>query len=440
MRSNKNFIVTLVVAVGVIAGGLYFIDTPNASPQIPVTPVVSKIAFPGAVGFGANTVGGRGGVILQVTSCSDSGPGSFREAVDKVGPRVVIFKVSCLIAINSPVIIKNPYITIFGQTGDFAIKRDGLEIQTHDVIIRGLRVRVGDEGGLTNSRDVLKLNSWNGDEINNVIIDHSSLVWGIDENISTSSPAGGKPIYNITFSNNIIAEGLHCSVHEKGCHSMGMLLFNLSNHVTVYKNLIASNWARNPFLSGVKQLDFTNNVIYGWLDYSMMVRDTNSGNIVNNYWKTAPYTNTQYEIMNEGDVESKLYQSGNWVYFDGGLSPLRFKGTFNWLPDPLFVGVPAVPAEEAYKDVLNYSGGIRDAVDARIVDNVLNSKGAIINSQNDVGGWPDYTGTVPVDSDNDGLPDTFEGSVNLDPLALAPSGYMWIEEWANSLIDIPKVQ
>ena len=184
-------------------------------------------AFPGAEGWGALTPGGRGGKVLKVTNLNDSGPGSFREAVMSSGPRIVVFEISGTITLKSELIIREPYLTIAGQTapGDgICLKGWSLKIaDTHDIIVRGIRVRPGVESGLIGSEiDALGIS-----QSNNIIIDHCSFSWSCDEVVNNWHGSS-----NITIQWCMISEPLNRSVHEKGPHGYGASLggYKLSFH------------------------------------------------------------------------------------------------------------------------------------------------------------------------------------------------------------------
>src|SRR5690606_19082939 len=191
-------------------------------------------ALPGAQGWAAHTPGGRGGQILRVTTLAGDGPGSFRAAVEAKGPRIVVFEVGGVIDLGVQTLrITEPFLTIAGQTAPapgITLIRGGIDIATHDVIVRHIRVRPGDAGKPLRSGLDFDAISTVGAE--NVIVDHCSLTWGTDEGLSASGTrfiAGGRTLEDfrnatsrrITFSNNLIAEGLAYSSHGKGEHSKG---------------------------------------------------------------------------------------------------------------------------------------------------------------------------------------------------------------------------
>lgn len=213
-----------------------------------------QLALPAAEGYGKFTKGGRGGVVYEVTNLNDSGEGSLRVAVEAEGPRTVVFKVSGTIDLQSRLEIKNPYITIAGQTapGDgITLKRYPIMIRADEVIIRYIRVRLGDETGLSDDAISSRYTK-------NIILDHVSASWSIDETLS---------IYhckNITVQWCVISESLYESNHSKGSNHGYVGIWG-SDYGTYHHNLIAHHSSRNPrFASGCENTDYRNNVLYNW--------------------------------------------------------------------------------------------------------------------------------------------------------------------------------
>ncbi|HEX7486668.1 MAG TPA: LamG-like jellyroll fold domain-containing protein [Vicinamibacterales bacterium] len=411
-------------------------------------------AFPGAEGFGALTPGGRGGRVIIVTNLDDSGPGSFRDAVTAKGPRIVVFGIGGLITLATPVVIEEPFVTIAGHTapGDgICFRGHQVSIRTHDVVVRYLRFRLGDVAGAEeDSFDIV------GDS-HDVIVDHCSATWSVDENLS---PSGG--IRNITVQWCLIAEALNRSVHSKGAHGYGSLARAIGG-VTFHHNLWAHNAARNPRLGDnyakppYPTFDVRNNVIYDYGEIaSGMTGDHLSVNYVNNYVRPGPSSDRKRGIIVFTDTaESGYYIDGNVV--DGReewtadntkmFDRMEFNGKRLVTVVKMPFDAPTVrttTARRALQDVLVGVGAVlprRDAVDARIVQSVERRDGAIIDSQLQVGGWPGYrAGQAPVDTDKDGLPDAWEKAHGLDPKdpgdASQPGsreGYTNIEVYLNDL-------
>ncbi len=407
-------------------------------------------AFPGAEGFGATTAGGRGGRVWVVRTLDDSGPGSFREAATARGPRVVVFSVGGLITLQSALDIREPFLTIAGQTapGDgIAVRGAQVSIQTHDVVVRHLRFRLGD----TSKAEADALNIV-GDS-HDVIVDHCSASWSVDEALS---PSGA--LRNVTVQWSIIAEALNHSVHSKGAHGYGSLVRAIGG-VTLHHNLWAHNAARNPRLGDNyghepwPTFDVRNNVIYDYGEMaSGMTGDRLSVNYVANYIRPGPSSHRTRGIIVLTDTASAAY------YLDGnvvdGLPARRNDATLfdrtqrDGTPLVTIVGEPfAAPpvrttsADVALREVLADAGATRprrDAVDARIVRSVRERTGAVIDSQAQVGGWPEYkSGESLRDTDQDGLPDDWERAHGLDARdagdarRIAPSGYSHLDQYLN---------
>ena len=231
------------------------------------------LAFPSAVGWAKETVGGRGGQIIRVTSLAADGPGTLKAAIETKGPRIVVFEVGGVIDLKRTSLeIKEPFLTIAGQTAPspgITIIKGGIDVRGHDVIIRHIRVKTGADGQA-------KRSGWEADSLStvaahNVIIDHCTLSWGIDENMSASGPRfTGKTVEewhngtsrNITFSYNLAAEGLADTSHPKGEHSKGSLIHDNATGILFYRNIWAHNVERSPLIKGGAQAAMINNLIY----------------------------------------------------------------------------------------------------------------------------------------------------------------------------------
>ena len=286
MSKDALLIIISIIIVGILIGGQDQRITLDKRQRV----LTKTFAFPTAEGFGANTQGGRGGKVIFVTNLSDSGPGSLREALREEGPRIIIFKVGGVIELKDDIIIKNPYVTIAGQTapGDgICLKNAGLSIFTHDVIVRHLRIRPGDSkvGSYYGDRDAIKINGYN------IILDHISASWSIDEVISIWNS------HDVTIQFSIFSEALQNNSHPKGRHSMGMLIRNDVKNLCVHHNIFAHNNERNPRVGGDVSLYFANNIIYNWGHYGSAISASGvagrrgnvtlgpvSANIINNYY------------------------------------------------------------------------------------------------------------------------------------------------------------
>jgi Pectate lyase len=308
---------------------------PEDLPQAPIP------AFPGAEGGGKFSFGGRGGKVYVVTNLNDSGPGSFREACEAAGPRIVIFNVAGIIHLKNRIVIRAPYITISGATapGDgVCIAGNTVELETHDVVIRHMRFRRG-------ATDATERNdSLGGNPVGNIIIDHVSASWGLDENMSMyrhmyRPPEGGPelklPTVNITIQNSIFSEALN-TYH----HAFGSTIGGLNS--TFHHNLWASNTGRNPSVGMIGDFTFVNNVIFNYRHRTIDGGDHRSFfNIINNYFKPGPGTPNgpiAYRLLKPESERSKTvvnnfgkaYVDGNVVEghpkvsannWDGGVQP-----------------------------------------------------------------------------------------------------------------------
>lgn len=391
------------------------------------------LAFPGAEGFGRFTSGGRGGSVIEVTNLNDSGPGSLRAAIAAEGPRTVVFRVSGTIALQSELRIEHGDLTIAGQTapGEGICIRDyPMNIYADNIIIRYLRVRLGDVHKL--SEDAVS-----GYFQKDIIIDHCSFSWGIDEVLTIRDNR------NTTVQWCIISESLHHSHHRKGDHGYGGIWGGMG--ASFHHNLFAHHTSRNPRFSGSRYhgepekevVDYRNNVIYNWGFNSAYGGEAGQQNLINNYYQYGPATKHRERIVEPSDREGKWYVSGNFVYGFPAISADNWAGGVQGKfrdagrVDAPFPAAPVTTqsAEEACEAVLADAGAVlpkRDAVDARIIDEVRSGtatyggkwgKGlGIIDSQNDVGGWPTLrSAPPPVDRDHDGMPDAWEIERGLDP-------------------------
>lgn len=480
-------------------------DAKKGKPYVPWAskpedlPQAKILAYPGAEGGGAYTFGGRGGRVFVVTNLNDDGPGSFREACEQGGARIIVFNVAGIIHLKSPVIIRAPYITIAGQTapGDgVCIAGESVWIDTHDVVVRFMRFRRG-ETEVTRRDDAL-----GGNGVGNIIFDHVSASWGLDENMSMyrhvyDKGDGSKPeklpTVNITMSNCIFSEGLDTYNHAFGStiggHNSGFM-----------RNLWSSNISRSPSIGMDGDFNFVNNVVYNWWNRSADGGDHRSFfNFINNYFKPGPITPKDEPIGHRilkpesgrdkasSKTFGKAYVSGNIMEgseavtndnWAGGVqvenkpdageftSQIRVDKPF---PMPK---VTIMTAKEAYAYVLENAGATlpkRDAVDTRIVKQVKENKiyyteggktnigsqyikrrlpvdsykMGIITHPSQVGGYPEYKGTPYKDKDNDGMPDSWETAHKLNPNDASDAvkdrdgdGYTNIEEYINSVVKV----
>jgi len=431
-------------------------------------------AFPGAEGGGMYTFGGRGGKVITVTSLADDGPGTLREACETGGSRIIVFNVAGIIHLKTPLIIRAPYITIAGQTAPgkgICIAGESVWINTHDVIVRHMRFRRG-ETNVGRRDDAL-----GGNPVGNVMIDHVSASWGLDENMSIyrhmyltdpRKPEEKMGTVNITIQNSIFSEGLDTWNHAFGSTIGG-------ENCSFIRNMWANNTGRNPSIGWNGVFNFVNNVIFNWVHRSVDGGDqTTRYNMINNYYKPGPLTPTNKSVghrilkpesrftMNGRKVYGLVYVHGNVVEgnekvtknnWDGGvqIESMPDAGEFTKYikvdrPHPMPY-MTIYPAKKAYNFVLDNAGATfpkRDEVDQRISRTVRTGKPeyvegvdvsdvpkfkyrrlpvdsykkGIITDPREVGGYPEYSGKPYKDSDNDGMPDVWEKKykkLGLDP-------------------------
>ena len=402
-----------------------------------------QLAFPGAEGFGAYSKGGRGGDVYYVTNVKDDGAGSLRYGIDSAGgPRTIVFAVSGMIQLKSNLEVNKDYITIAGQTapGDGICLRDGcLAIYADHVIVRYIRSRLGDEGG--RETDAISIVAGK-----NIIMDHCSASWSVDECFSCSTGSRGA-IDNVTVQWCIISEALKNSIHHKGSHGYGALIRGCYGaKYSYHHNLFAHNSSRNPRPGNYDhnsysrdteglQFDFRNNVLYNWNEirpgYDADTDSVCRYNYVGNYARGGPDSTSPGWIYSAQCKHFRAYYSGN--YFDGRIpadqwSLVLFDGDGDWTQSEKDAYKQAVPfstgpivtdtAQEAYDKVMAHAGAclpVRDSVDARIISDVRNGTGAIIDDEDEVGGWPVYkTYDVAKDRDRDGMSDVWERAKGLD--------------------------
>ena len=413
-------------------------------------------AFPGAEGFGSTTSGGRGGRVLFVTNLDDSGPGSLRAACEADGPRIVLFRVAGTIALKKPIIVTQPFLTVAGQSapGDGVCLRDAsFGIATHDVVVRYIRSRLGD----VNSREEDCIDLLNG--AHDCILDHCSATWSVDECLSTSGNN-----QNCTIQWCLIGESLNQSKHTKGKHGYGSLA-RANGPMSWHHNLWIHNDARNPRLGDAYDrppsptFDVRNNVIYNFGGTaSGLTQGRWTANYVGNYIRPGPSSTAKTPIhIGNKPVDSAITFFLRDNIFDGHpdltADNTKFIDAYeiDGKPQVKTVGtafatapVTTVPAKAALELVLASVGASRpgrDAVDARLVNDVRTRGGRLINSQKEVGGWPALqSGPVPVDSDHDGLPDAWETAHTLDAHNPADAngvnphtGYTHLEDYLNQL-------
>jgi hypothetical protein len=406
----------LVLPIGLPATGM-------AQTAAPAAAEAALPAFPGALGWASRTPGGRGGRIIRVTNLNGEGPGSLREAIEAEGPRIVVFEVGGVIDLNRKTLkLNNPFITIAGQTAPspgITLIRGGMDIGGHDVIVQHIRIRPGSAGQEW-------MSGWDEDSIStqtawNVIVDHCSLEWGTDENLSASGPrfTGSTPdewragtSHDITFSNNVVAESLAYATHSKGEHSKGSLIHDNVTGLLIVGNLYAHNYERSPLFKGGVHGVIANNLIYDpgpraihynlapeeWLDHPYEVgRMTVVGNVLRAGPSTPADRLAFMMIGGAGDVE--FYGRDN-IAVDQVGEPLRMFGRYTTAPARIietrrppvwWEGLTPIPAEQVQVSVLSQAGARpwdRDMRDVLLIAEVAEGRGEIIDNERQVGGYP----------------------------------------------------
>lgn len=446
-----------------------------------IVSTASPIAFPNAEGYGKYTTGGRGGKVFIITNLNDDGEGSLRKALNAKGAKMIVFAVSGTIHLLSPLNIK-ANTTIAGQTAP----GDGICIADHpvklggdNIVVRYLRFRMGDRyqnKGMVNGAG--HDDAFSGYNKNNIIIDHCSMSWSTDE---VCSIYGGD---SVTLQWNIISEPLNYSYHfetgDKDFENHGYGGIWGGKNLSAHHNLFAHCISRNPRLNGTRNypeelVDYRNNIIYNWGHNNIYGGEGGNYNIVNNYYKYGPSTakKTRFRIVNPSKLESpfipygKYYVAGNHVDGSPEISQNNSLGVHmgdgsaedkkTALVNTVFgkADIPFQTAQDSYIAVLQHAGASlprRDTLDERIIENVRNRTGKIIDVQ---GGYPhgtEYSLTInawpvlhslpaPRDTDADGMPDDWEITNGLDPNAAADASqyklhtqYTNIEIYINSLV------
>ena len=379
-------------------------------------------AFPGAAGWAAQTPGGRGGAIVRVTNLEARGPGSLRAALERRGPRIVVFEVGGVIDMGlSTVTIDEPFLTIAGQTAPspgITLIRGGIDVRTHDVVIRHIRIRPGAAGQARRS-------GWEVDGLStvgahDVIVDHCSITWALDENLSASGPrfTGATPeewrrgtSRNITFSYNLLAEGLADSSHPKGEHSKGSLIHDNVTGVLIYRNVYAHNFERSPMLKGGAQAAVVNNLIfnpgaqaihYNLMDLEWGDRPHQLGELsaVGNVLRGGLSTRDDIAFLTIGGVGDLRYHGRDNIAVDRQGRPLPMIGRYTTsaarivaAPRPIVwpAGLDVLPAIQVETHVLRHAGARpwdRDPHDIRVIFDVAEGRGEVIDDESEVGGYP----------------------------------------------------
>jgi hypothetical protein len=419
--------------------------------------------IPGAAGFGMDTPAGRGGTVYKVTNLKADGAGSLKYCIDQKVPRVCVFEVSGTIRITKDLKISNSKITIAGQTAPspgIMIRGAALQIQASDVLVQHIRVRAGDDpnGPDPNNRDSLKLEGSTAKPIKNIVIDHCSFGWAVDETASVWGPHD-----NITFSNNIFAEPLNDSLHmtddgkSREKHGFGVLLGSSASggRVTMTGNLLAHIVERNP-LTRARQLVFINNLVYDrgtmdidvQTDYDRVTKSSIAGNVFLRGPSYSRVTKPIYIRTNSSASlvpGSRVYVSDNYAPESGGTAVSSIvsltggdviSGLLSTSTAPVWnsgITLRKTANNAVYNRVLSYAGARptdRDSADKRVVSHVKNRNGGIINCvasngtsrcNKNAGGWP----VLSQNSRKLTLPS--------NPNSVASNGYTKLENWLHAM-------
>jgi len=360
-------------------------------------------------GFGATTDGGLSGVVLRVTNLEARGPGSLREALEAGRPRLVVFEVGGVIDLQGrTLVVRNPHLTIAGQTAPdpgITLIRGGLVVETHDVIIQHIAVRPGDNSASKGwAPDALGVRRGDSGPVHDVLFDHCSATWAVDENLSTSGPADVETpdatAHDITLRHCLIAEGLSSSTHPKGEHSKGTLVHDGVRNVAIIGCLYAHNRERNPRLKGGTTAVVTDNVMYNWGSAAVGVGARGNEKLLQpaeavlagNVAIAGPDTRGRVFVKGH-DPGAKMFLRDNVaVSAAGAPMPMADERVALLTQPPSWSAtIPdARPWDNAAR-VLRSAGSRparRDPIDARIVLSVIRGDGRIIDSQEQVGGYP----------------------------------------------------
>lgn len=405
-------------AMGLATGAAPAAAIETAAPAV----VPGKTWFFPAIDWQAITQGGRGGEIVRVTTLASDGPGSLRAALAQEGARIIVFEVGGVIDLEKETLeIKNPFVTIAGQTAPspgITLIRGGIDVKTNDVIIQHLRIRPGDNGEARASG--FAEDSISTLRAHNLIVDHCSLTWAVDENLSASGPRfTGNSVEewhagtsrNILYSHNLIAEGLADATHPKFEHSKGSLIHDNITGILIYGNLYAHNYERNPLFKGGVQGQIVNNFIYDpgqravhynlqALEWGDVPFQTGRMDVIGNVMRGGLSTREGLPlVMLGGDGDLSLYARDN-LMVDWKGDPLPERGYYTTgrakildaaAPQPLPAGLPILAPQDVERFVLANAGARpwdRDGHDVRVFANAAEGRGEIIDSQSVVGGYP----------------------------------------------------
>ncbi|MEM1030208.1 MAG: pectate lyase [Myxococcota bacterium] len=373
-------------------------------------------------GWARDVRGGLDGKVISVTTLDPTGPGSLTEALETEGPRVIVFEVGGVIDLGTEAMrIREPYVTIAGQTAPspgITLIRGTLRVGTHDVVVQHLRVRPGVAGQST---------GWEPDGIalfqaHDVIIDHCSVTWAVDENLTASGPRfDGDDVqawrentsHRVTFSRNLVAEALRNATHSKGDHSMGSLIHDNVTEILLWGNLYASNVARNPLFKGGARGAVVNNFIANprlrAVRYALPSSEwdprpyvTGHLSIVGNVFHHGRDTNGNAALLSVGgDGPLDVFLDDNVAEdTDGAPAPLLAGNANLWTETttapswpPEVTASPSSGVLAAIQADVGARPWDRDAIDTRIVQEALGGTSNHIDHEDEVGGYPQHMAT-----------------------------------------------
>ena len=373
------------------------------------------LAIPGVVGFGAHTPGGRGGEVVRVTSLAANGPGSLAEAINQKGARTILFEVGGVISLREHIVISHPFITLAGQSAPspgVTLSGAGLVVRTHDVVIQHLKIRPGDDpdGPEAKNRDAIAIEGAEDGsrDVYNIVVDHCSLSWGVDETFSTWY----KGVRDVTLSNSIVSESLDDSLHREGPHSKAILIGDSTRRFSMIGNVLAHNVDRNPILKGDASALMVNTLVYdpGRWPLTFFQKPSKAPSLftaVGNHFIRGNSTPIEHRtIMFGEDV-----RSGTRVYLDdiiglGATTPAndpwslvdnrarRVDDSSEYVASepPVWIeGLDLAPASSLEATLLDTVGARpwdRDPIDARVITQIRQRTGRTIDSPDDVGNLP----------------------------------------------------
>lgn len=385
------------------------------------------LAVPASANGNDPTSGGAGGKVIKVTTLAKDGPGSLAEALAAKGPRIIVFEVGGTIDLQrSALEISEPFVTIAGQTAPspgITLMRGGLDVNTHDVILQHLRVVVGSDG-------LPKRSGWEADAFStrsahNILVEHNSFFWAIDENMSASGPrftgdtveewqAGTSR--NIVFRSNLAAEGLADSTHPKGEHSKGSLIHDNATGIVFERNIWAHNVERSPLLKGGVEALLVNNLIYdpqhravhyNLMDLEWAGHQPVDGRLtaVGNVMRGGNSTDADLPFLMIGGVGDLLYYGKDNVAVDRHGKPLPMFGRYGVTSAEIRVqdkplhslsGYDILPSGSVETELLATAGARpwdRSEMEIRVLFYIAEGRGEVIDSEDEVGGYPEFPET-----------------------------------------------